>query len=278
MLRRYRRLRTPLYWTLTVVGTVYCALTIAGVTGVGGCGGPIVACDAASYYYLDETPYDWTDSPPGVPPFRYAPLFIWVTAPLRLLGFDAFVWVWAALHVIVLIWLRAGWMLAIPGLNEDVIRGNINVFIAALLVLAVRYAAAWAPILLTKITPVVGLLWHAVRGEWSALAVAYIATVGIAAVGIMLNPDLWLAWITAVFTAPENYAGVDNFLPLSVRILMSAGVVVYAGRTSRAWLLPVGILVGWPGLLPPALMMLAAIPRLSKFSRSIDPPARWGRR
>lgn len=259
---RYRGIWPVFSAVLTTIGIAYVAASILGWTSIGGCDGPIVACDAASYYYVDDSPYEWSDSPPGVPPFRYAPAFLWVLAPFQLLSFDGFVWLWAAMHVIVLIWLRAGWMLAIPGFNEDVIRGNINVFIAALMVLAVRHGAAWAPILLTKVTPVVGLLWHAIRREWTSVAVAYTATVGVAAVGIMLSPNLWLAWMTAVFTADENYAGVNNVLPLSLRIVIGASVVGVAALRRRAWALPVGILAAWPGLLPPALMILAAIPRL----------------
>ncbi len=47
-----------------------------------------------------------------------------------------------------------------------------------------RYPAAWSLILLTKITPGIGLLWFAVRREWRALAIALGATAAIASVSL----------------------------------------------------------------------------------------------
>lgn len=255
-------LATPLYWMLTLIGVAYVTLSITGMSGIGGCDGPIVACDAAAYYYTAHGPYEWADAPTGVPPYRYAPTFLWIVAPLTALNFDAFTAVWAGLHVAGLLWLRAGWMLAVPGLNEDVIRGNINVFIAMLIVLALRFPVAWAPILLTKATPGVGLVWHLVRREWKALGIAVGVTVLVVAVGYAIQPSLWDAYARALVSSPANYFGVDNLLPLPIRGVAAAALVAFAAATSRAWLLPVGILVGWPGLLPPALMVLAAIPRL----------------
>lgn len=257
-----RKLCTALYWLLVVVGTAYVAGSLLGITGIGGCDGPIVACDAAAYYFTDHGPYRWADAPPGVPPYRYAPIYLWAFAPFHLLPFDIFVWVWAALHIAALLWLRAGWMLAVPGMNEDVIRGNINVFIALALVLAVRHGGPWAFLLLTKVTPAIGMVWHVIRREWSALALAVAVTLAITAIGITFQPDLWRDWVESLAGAPANYRGVDLFLPLPLRLAVGVLVVTFAAMTSRAWLLPVGILAAWPGLLPPAFMVLASIPRL----------------
>jgi hypothetical protein len=60
--------------------------------------------------------------------------------------------------------------------------GNIEVLVALAVVLGFRWPAAWSFILLTKITPGVGLLWFAVRREWRSLAIVAVATGGIAAV------------------------------------------------------------------------------------------------
>ena len=45
-------------------------------------------------------------------------------------------------------------------------------FIAAAIVIGFRWPAAWSLVLLTKITPGIGLLWFAVRREWRSLAIA----------------------------------------------------------------------------------------------------------
>ena len=84
--------------------------------------------------------------------------------------FEVFLGIWLAAHIAALIWLRAGWFLIVPGLNDDVLRGNISTFVALFAVLAIQRSAAWwAPVLLTKITPAVGIVWHIVRREWRSL-------------------------------------------------------------------------------------------------------------
>jgi hypothetical protein len=238
--------------TLTVVGVIYVVLAITGLGGIGGCnGGDIVACDAAAYYYADGY------KPTFTPQYGYSPAFLWAFAPFRLLPFDAFVWVWAGLHVAALLWLRAGWFLAIPGVNEDVIRGNVTVFVAVAVVLGMRYGAAWAFPLLTKVLPGVGIVWHLVRREWRQLGWAFGVTGAIVLVGVILQPALWVEWIELL--AGEGTGTAGSLVP---RLILAAGIVAYAGLTSRAWLVPVGMLVGWSYLWLPAFMVLAASPRL----------------
>ena len=54
--------------------------------------------------------------------------------------------------------------------------GNIHLLLAAAMVLGFRWPATWALVLLTKITPGIGLLWFVVRREWRQLAIALGAT------------------------------------------------------------------------------------------------------
>jgi hypothetical protein len=259
---RWERAWPMVSWMLTGIGLVYVVAAVLGLAGIGGCSGPIVPCDAAAYFYTEHGPYSWAAAPAGVPPYRYAPVFLWLVAPLTAWGFTFFVIVWLALHVGALVWLRAGWMLAIPAVNEDVIRGNINTFVAVLLVLAVRHSLAWTPVLLTKVVPGIGLLWHVARREWRAVGAALAATLAVVLLGAAVEPRLWASWFAALQSSPSNYAGIDNVLPITVRLPVAAIVVWVAGASSRAWLLPIGVLVAWPGILPPAFMVLAAIPRL----------------
>ena len=67
------------------------------------------------------------------------------------------------------------------------------------IVLGMRWPAAWAFILLTKISPGVGLLWFAVRREWRNLAIALGVTSAIAAVSFVLAPNLWSDFLAASF-------------------------------------------------------------------------------
>ncbi len=124
------------------------------------------------------------------PRYRYSPAFLFVIGPLQALPFDWFLGIWTAAHIAALIWLRAGWFLIVPGLNEDVLRGNISTFIALFAVLAIRHSAAWwVPVLFTKITPAVGLVWHAVRREWRSLGVATGISAAILTIGWISNPS-----------------------------------------------------------------------------------------
>ena len=61
-----------------------------------------------------------------------------------------------------------------------------------------RYPAAWSLILLTKVTPGIGLLWFAVRREWRSLAIALGATAVIAAVSLAIDPRAWFEWFGVI--------------------------------------------------------------------------------
>lgn len=264
---RHPNLWRTIYWTATGLGALYVSLALAGFAGIGGCvGGTIVSCDAAAYWYATPSLYE-PQTVPGVPPYLYSPAFAWVTAPFRWIPFDVFVWVWAALHVAALLWLRAGWMLAVPGMNEDVIRGNINTFVALAIVLGLRHGGPWALVLLTKVAPAVGLVWHLVRREWGHLAWAVGMTIVVVVLGLALAPDLWLRWVEVLRASPTDYAGAAQGIPWVVRSAIAALVVGYAAYSSRAWIVPIAVLAAWPGFLPPAGIVLAAVPRLWRWPR-----------
>jgi hypothetical protein len=261
---RYAPLWPYLRWALFGVGFLYCALAIAGLAGIGGCkGGEVVACDASAYYYAPSELYGTRAE--GVPYYAYSPAFAALIAPLRLLSFDAFVWVWFGLHIAALLYLRAGWFLAIPGINEDVIRGNVTVFIALAAVVGMRYGSAWAFPLLTKVLPGVGIVWHLARREWGHLAWASGATVGIVAAGVIVHPDLWSDWFAMLAGASDH----PQRFPLVLRLPIAVAIVAYAGLTSRSWLVPVGMLMAWSFISPPVLMVLAAIPLLRQRGRDV---------
>ncbi len=73
--------------------------------------------------------------------------------------------------------------------------GNITLLIALAVVAGFRWPAAWAFVLLTKVTPGVGLLWFAVRREWRSLAMALGATLAVVAVSSLVAPGLWRDWV-----------------------------------------------------------------------------------
>ena len=268
----FRRGWGPLYWTLTAVGAMYCAFVLLGLVPYGGCGTDLTMCDGAAYYYAPPDPYRWDLRPEGVAPYRYAPAFLVPMAPFRLLPWEAFAVVWFGLHVTAFVWLRAGWMLAVPGLQDDVIRGNVTVFVAVAVVLAVtRSAAWWMPVLLTKVTPGVGALWHLARREWREFVIALGITILVIAAGIIVSPSSWADWFRSLAAGPETYEVGHLLGPLALRLVLAAAVIGFAGWTHRAWLLPIGLLVAVPGLWPLNFALLAALPRLRAWRATGSP-------
>jgi len=215
--------------------------------------------DAASYYYA-TTPYEWGDDPPGVGEFRYSPAFLWVIAPLRFLPWEAFAAFWFAGHIGVLLYLRVPWMLAFPGVVDDVVRGNITTFLALATVLIVRHNAAplWASFFLTKVTPGVAVLWHAARREWRAFMTACVVTTALVGVGWFADPQLWSEWWSSLLAGSENYPRVAVAVPIALRVLAGGLVSIYAAVSRRPWLLPIGILLAMPGWWPYSFAMLVA--------------------
>jgi hypothetical protein len=103
--------------------------------------------------------------------FPYTPVAARAFAPASLLSWVDFWFLWMALLVGTAIWLggrRALLILAFPPVAADLYHGNVHLLIAAAVALGFRYPAAWAFILLTKVTPGIGLVWFAVRREWPA--------------------------------------------------------------------------------------------------------------
>ena len=145
------------------------------------------------------------------------------------------------------------------------IRGNVNTFLAACVVLAVRGQAwTWVAVLLTKVTPGVGLAYHLARKEWRALGVGLGVTAAIVSVGFLLAPGFWLSWFDSLRAGAQNYQTLDWLAPLPVRL--AAGAVLCALAARWVWLLPVGMLIAVPGLWPASFALLAAIPRLRRNS------------
>ena len=266
-LDRYPALPTAVYWVVTAIGAVWCFLIVYGVVGYGLCGNTgTVPCDAYSYWAVDSTPYTWETNLE----YRYSPAFLWIIRPLQALPFEAFLGIWTAAHIAALIWLRAGWFLIVPGLNDDVLRGNISTFIALFAVLAIQRSAAWwAPVLLTKITPAIGIVWHAVRREWRQLALAVGVTAAIVLVGVVVNPELWRAWFGSLVAAESTYELGHPLGPLPLRLVIGALIVGAGAWTGRAWTVPIGMLVCVPGLWAFNLSLLAAVPRLLRREQPV---------
>src|SRR5206468_3267064 len=138
--------------------------------------------------------------------FLYSPVIARLFAPASLLPWPTFWLLWMALLVGTTIWLggrRLLLVLAFPPVLIELYYGNVNLLIAAAVVLGLRYPATWAFVLLTKVTPGVGLLWFVVRREWRSLAIALGVTGVLVAISLVVDGRLWPDWIaTAGRAAP----------------------------------------------------------------------------
>lgn len=268
---RLRRLRAPrVRMTLTAAALAYLLLRACLLLTSDD---PILAADAYTYW---SAPYDDPYPGPqlGLPgAYLYSPAFLQALAPLRILPWEAFHAVWAALGFAALIFLVGpmGAALAVtllPFVYRDLLVGNIHLMLAAAIVIGLRFSPIWVFPLLTKVTPGVGMLWFAARGEWRRLAVSIGLTAAIAAVSFVLAPGLWFDWF-ARLRGDTQTAGSLYVALIWVRVAVAALIVYYAGRSARSWLVPVAVVLALPILWPDSLaILLACFPLLATDLRS----------
>ncbi|MDP8904955.1 MAG: DUF2029 domain-containing protein [Chloroflexota bacterium] len=206
--------------------------------------------------------------------FRYAPPIALLFAPLGALPWWLFLWLWQALMLACVAWLGGRWtlaLLALPPVALELYHGNVHLLMAAAIALGFRYPASWAFVVLTKVTPGVGLLWFAVRGEWRSLAIALGATAAVSAASAVVAPHWWSEWITATLSnvnEPQHYSVPP---PLPIRLPLAAALVIWGARTDRPWTVAVAATLGLPIIWPHGLTVaLAAVP----FVRGADRAAR----
>jgi hypothetical protein len=199
--------------------------------------------------------------------YGYSPAFLQVLEPLRLLPWSVAVWAWAGLMLGALVVSAGRWtplaILAPPVLGELII-GNVHLLYAAAIVLGFRWPQTWALMLLTKVTPGIGLLWFAVRREWRQLGLALGATAAIAAVSFVIAPNLWFEWVTTL--AQSAGAPLLPFqpnalfpVPLLVRLPIAAAIVCWGALTNRRWTVPIAVTLAMPVIWTASLSILVAV-------------------
>ena len=229
--------------------------------------------DARCYYQATlADPYlhsAWNDPIAYV----YSPAFLQLVTPLTQLPWQLFMAVWTALLIGATRFLTGARLLAagllFPFTAMEIAGGNISLFLGVAIVIGFRWPAAWALVLLTKITPGIGLLWFAVRREWRHLAIALVATAAIAAVSFVMLPQQWRDWVDVVIgNAGKGGTWASVPIPLWIRLPIGAAVVVWGARTNRAWTVPVAAMLALPALWYGGIsMLLAAIPLLPEQGR-----------
>jgi hypothetical protein len=205
--------------------------------------------------------------------YVYSPAFLQLVSPLTRLPWQAFMGAWTAILLLAVRFLTGPRLLAagIAFAAMEIAGGNISLLLAVAIVLGFRWPAAWAFVLLTKVTPGVGLLWFAVRREWRSLAMALGATVIVVAGSALMLPGAWSEW-TDVLTRNGGRDGTWAALPIAlwIRLPIAIGVVVWGARTNRRWAVPVASMIALPAVWYGSLSMLLAIVALREPSRNAD--------
>jgi hypothetical protein len=219
--------------------------------------------DALAYWAVDLGDlYRGRIGDPGW--FAYSPALAIAASPLALLPWPVFLGLWLALLLAVVGWLggrRTIWLLAFPPVAVELCYGNINLLLAAAMVLGFRYPAAWAFVLLSKVTPGVGVLWFAVRREWRALAIALGVSAALAGASFAAAPHLWFEWREALAVSSGSAPDAPFNAPLLLRLPLAVALVVWGARTDRPWTVPVAATLAMPVLWFAALSALCgAVP------------------
>ena len=159
-----------LFLALVTLGVVHLVwhVTTSVTTDIG------IGRDALWYWGVDlDDPYRATYLNQEL--FPYSPAAALLFAPFTSLSWPAFLALWCSINLGVVAWLTRRDMLVwilFPPLVWLLVIGNIEVLIGFAVVLGFRWPWMWAFIVLTKVTPGIGLLWFAVRREWRSLGIA----------------------------------------------------------------------------------------------------------
>jgi hypothetical protein len=267
--RRPEQLLRPLRDGAILVGLLFAAyLFVVVAPSVGTLG-----FDAYAYWSIDPAdPY--ATGVGGLGAFNYTPPIARLFQAFGILDWLTFLWVWLALMVGTLIWLgdrgiRVLWLLAFPPVALELYHGNVHLFIAAAIALGFRYPWIWAFVVLTKVTPGVGLVWFLARREWRSLVIALVATAVIVAVSVVVDRPLWESWIGLLQTTPEggSIAQVHVPIPLWLRVPGSLALAAWGGLTDRRWTVPLAATLALPVLWISGFAICAAIVRIDRDRR-----------
>ncbi len=259
--------------------TAYLFLVVAPAVGTFG-------FDAYAYWAVDpRDPYQQTAGALGA--FTYSPVVAWVFAAFGALPFWQFLWLWTATLVGTAIWLGGKPLrpilavFAFTAVALELYHGNVHLLMAAAIALGFRYPSAWAFVVLTKVTPGIGLAWFAVRREWRPLAIALITTGTLAGISFVVDPNAWRSWITDSIGATAAGAPLNQLsitFPLWLRLPAALALVGWGGLTDRRWTVPVAATMALPVLWPSGLAVLAALWPIAQQRPQLEPADPWWRR
>jgi hypothetical protein len=223
----------------------------------------VTAQDARSYYGLDPADlYTGRTAWNTIGAYPYSPAFAMLVYPLDLLPWTWFVAAWTAI-LIGAVWVLTGRDLFLLGMAVgamEIAGGNVSLLLTVAIVWGFRLPWAWSFVLLTKITPGVGLLWFAARREWRSLAIALGVTAAVVLVSFVAMPNNWFAWLD-LLAANSGKGGTwaSIPIPLLVRGPIGVALIVWGALRNQRWTVPVGAMLALPALWYGSLSMLLGV-------------------
>jgi hypothetical protein len=218
--------------------------------------------DTRSYWGLRVPLYPGPGTDDGYGFYRYSPAFVPFLMLASAVPWPVFAIGWIALLVGIYIWMAgdAKWPLLVfvPVLFEFYL-GNIHLLLALAVVLGFRWPASWAFVLLTKITPGIGLWWFVVRREWRSLSIALGATAAIVLLGLIVAPGAWRDWYVSLTVTAPAIGSNQVPIPLPIRLLAAFLLVTWGALTDRRWTVMVAATLALPTLWFHGLAMLVGI-------------------
>lgn len=263
-------LRSPAGAALGIAAAVAVWLAVIALAGTFGLR-PFAPDQDARAYWVATVADPYRLATVGVPgAYLYSPAFLQFLAPLRALSWPGFVAVWTLVLLAAVAYLAGPELLA-PAIAlafVEIWGGNITLLLAVAIVLGFRWPATWSFVILTKVTPGVGLLWFVVRREWGRLGVALLATGVVVGLSALAGSGQWTQWLQVLagnVGADGTWAAIP--IPLLPRLPLAAAVIVWAARGDRRWALPIGCLLALPVIWYGSLTLLLAVPPLLRRDR-----------
>jgi hypothetical protein len=202
--------------------------------------------------------------------FNYAPPMALLLAPLGLLSWEAAEIVWLGLQLVALWYVGRQWFLVLvlfPPVWLDIVYGNVNIFLAAMIVAGLRYPGVWALGALTKVTPGLGIAWFLVRREWRRLAVAIGVTLAVVLVSLVYQgPLVWADWLDVLAQSGNIPPETSLPVPLVPRAALAILLIAWGALHDRRWTIPVAITLAMP-----TLWLIALAPLVALFRPPSDP-------
>jgi hypothetical protein len=214
--------------------------------------------------------YYWAADPANLYPhpdlaegngYNYSPAFELVAAWGRLLPFDVFVAIWRGVLLGALVYLAGPltiFVLFLSPVTSEVNAGNIQILLALAIVLGFRWPGTWAFVLLTKVSPGVGLLWFVVRREWRHLAIALGTTAIVAIIALALWWEQWPGYFTLI-TSGKAPSVAPFYLSLYQRLPFAVGIVLIGAWRGWRWTVPAAATLALPVFYFTSLAMLVGV-------------------